>query len=138
MNKERCDDMSLKDLGDVSYFKLNNEINRPVNGQIPLNKDKDALAAFFKENVEPNTRHFASVQEKIAYLVEQDYLEEEFISQYSPAFIDRLFTFLDEQNFTFKSFMAAYKFYSQYALKNNEGTEYLESYEDRVAYNALI
>jgi len=48
--------MSLKDLGEVSYFKLNNEINRPVNGQIPLNKDKEALAAFFKENVEPDRK----------------------------------------------------------------------------------
>ena len=33
--------------------------------------------------------------------------------------------------------MAAYKFYSQYALKTNDGTAYLESYEDRVAFNAL-
>ena len=41
--------MSLKNLKDVSYFKLNNEINRPVNGQIPLNKDKEALAAFLKK-----------------------------------------------------------------------------------------
>lgn len=38
--------MSLKNLGDVSYFRLNNEINRPVNGQIPLHKDKEALRAF--------------------------------------------------------------------------------------------
>ena len=43
--------MSLKDLGEVSYFKLNNEINRPVNGQIPLNKDKEALAACFLQNI---------------------------------------------------------------------------------------
>jgi ribonucleoside-diphosphate reductase alpha chain len=33
--------------------------------------------------------------------------------------------------------MAAYKFYSQYALKTNDGTAYLERYEDRVAFNAL-
>ncbi|MEG0373833.1 MAG: ribonucleotide reductase N-terminal alpha domain-containing protein, partial [Enterococcus sp.] len=129
--------MSLKDLGEVSYFKLNNEINRPVNGQIPLNKDKDALAAFFKENVEPNTHKFASVQEKIDYLIEEDFLEEAFIAKYTSAFIEKLYAYLAEQNFTFKSFMAAYKFYSQYALKSNDGTEYLESYEDRVAFNAL-
>ena len=40
--------MSLKALKDVSYFKLNNEINRPVNGQIPLQKDQEALQAFLK------------------------------------------------------------------------------------------
>ncbi|MGJ0870198.1 class 1b ribonucleoside-diphosphate reductase subunit alpha [Enterococcus innesii] len=129
--------MSLKEIKDVSYFKLNNEINRPVDGQIPLNKDKEALAAFFKENVEPNTLTFATAMEKINYLIENDYLEEEFIKKYRPAFIEDLYQFLDEQHFTFKSFMAAYKFYSQYALKTNDGTAYLERYEDRVAFNAL-
>lgn len=129
--------MSLKNISDVSYFKLNNEINRPVDGQIPLNKDKEALAAFFAENVEPNTKTFASIKEKIDYLVVNDYLEKEFLANYSDAFIEKLYQFLDEQNFQFKSFMAAYKFYSQYALKTNDGTAYLESYEDRVAFNAL-
>lgn len=129
--------MSLKEIKDVSYFKLNNEINRPVDGQIPLNKDKEALAAFFKENVEPNTLTFATAMDKINYLIENDYLEEEFIKKYRPDFIEQLYQFLDEQHFTFKSFMAAYKFYSQYALKTNDGTAYLERYEDRVAFNAL-
>lgn len=129
--------MSLKEIKDVSYFKLNNEINRPVDGQIPLHKDKEALAAFFKENVEPNTMTFDSVTDKIDYLIEHDYLEEAFIRKYRPAFIEELYQFLSEQHFTFKSFMAAYKFYSQYALKTNDGTAYLESYEDRVAFNAL-
>lgn len=129
--------MSLKELNNVSYFKLNNEINRPVDGQIPLHKDKEALEAFFKENVEPNTMTFSSVEEKINYLIDEDYLEEAFIKKYSIAFITSLFDYLKAQKFTFKSFMAAYKFYSQYALKNNEGTLYLESFEDRVAFNAL-
>ncbi|MFV0560108.1 MAG: class 1b ribonucleoside-diphosphate reductase subunit alpha [Enterococcus sp.] len=129
--------MSLKSLTDVSYFKLNNEINRPVNGQIPLNKDKEALEAFFKENVEPNTYTFATTKEKIAYLLANDFLEEDFIQKYSESFIEELYTFLNEQDFKFKSFMAAYKFYSQYALKTDDGSAYLESYEDRVAFNAL-
>lgn len=50
--------LSLKtiDTQDVTYYALNNEINIPVDGQIPLNKDKEALAAFLKENVQPNTK----------------------------------------------------------------------------------
>ncbi len=48
--------MSLKDLKDVTYYDLNNEINIPVNGQIPLNKDQEALQAFLTQNVEPNTK----------------------------------------------------------------------------------
>ncbi|MDT2849622.1 class 1b ribonucleoside-diphosphate reductase subunit alpha [Vagococcus carniphilus] len=129
--------MSLKDLKDVTYFELNNEINRPVNDQIPLYKDKEALAAFFNENVEPNTKTFSSIEEKLNYLIEEEYIEAEFISKYSIEFIESLYTYLDEQHFTFKSFMAAYKFYSQYALKTNDGSAYLEKYEDRVAFNAL-
>ena len=129
--------LSLKDLTDVTYFELNNEINRPVNDQIPLYKDKEALDAFFKENVEPNTKQFSSIKEKLTFLTENEYVEEEFLSLYSLEFIESLYAYLASQSFTFKSFMAAYKFYSQYALKTNDGTQYLERYEDRVAFNAL-
>jgi len=129
--------MSLKTLKDVSYFKLNNEINRPVNGQIPLNKDQEALEAFFRENVEPNTVKFDSAMDKINYLIENEFLDETFIQKYTPEFLEEFYEFLYDQNFRFHSFMAAYKFYSQYALKTNDGSQYLESFEDRVAINAL-
>lgn len=129
--------MSLKDIGDISYFRLNNEINRPVNGKIPLNKDKQALDAFFKENVIPNTKAFPSVTEKINFLLEHDYIESEFIKKYTFDFIEELAALIKEEKFQFKSFMAAYKFYQQYALKTNDGEYYLESLEDRVMFNAL-
>lgn len=124
-------------MGDVSYFRLNNEINRPINGQIPLHKDKEALQAFFVENVEPNTMPFDTITDKINYLIEHDYIESAFIKKYTPAFIEKLAQELKEHKFRFKSFMAAYKFYQQYALKTNDGNYYLESIEDRVLFNAL-
>ena len=71
--------MSLKNLEDVTYFTLNNQINIPVNGSIPLAKDKEAITAFFKENVEPNTFTKDTYAEKIEALLEGDYLEEDFI-----------------------------------------------------------
>ncbi|EGJ27010.1 class 1b ribonucleoside-diphosphate reductase subunit alpha [Streptococcus porcinus] len=129
--------MSLKDIGDISYFRLNNEINRPVNGTIPLNKDKEALKAFFKENVLPNTKQFSSITDKVTFLIENDYIETAFIQKYRPEFIEELAAILKSENFRFKSFMAAYKFYQQYALKTNDGDLYLESIEDRVMFNAL-
>ncbi|WP_455445297.1 class 1b ribonucleoside-diphosphate reductase subunit alpha [Streptococcus salivarius] len=129
--------MSLKNLGDVSYFRLNNEINRPVNGQIPLHKDKEALRAFFLENVKPNSMAFNSITDKINYLIENDYIESEFIGKYETAFIEKLSAEIHSQKFRFQSFMAAYKFYQQYALKTNDGESYLESIEDRVLFNAL-
>lgn len=129
--------MSLKELKDVTYYDLNNEINIPVNGQIPLNKDQEALQAFLKQNVEPNTMKFDSLQDRFNYLLDNDYIESNFYSKYKFDFIQSLYDYLKSQNFHFKSFMAAYKFYAQYALRTNENDYYLENYIDRVALNAL-
>ncbi|GAX06476.1 ribonucleoside-diphosphate reductase subunit alpha [Secundilactobacillus pentosiphilus] len=129
--------MSLKDLQDVTYYDLNNEINIPVNGQIPLNKDQEALQAFLKQNVEPNTKQFASLQDRFNYLLDNDYIESGFYHKYKFTFIQSLYDYLKAENFHFKSFMAAYKFYAQYALRTNDNDYYLENYIDRVAMNAL-
>lgn len=132
--------MSLKDIdiSKVRYYDLNNEINLPVNGQIPLNKDKEALASFLEENVGPNTKRFANLKERFDYLIANDYYEAEFIHKYDFSFIEKLYAFLHQANFHFKTFMAAYKFYAQYALKTNDGAYYLENFIDRVAANALF
>ncbi|KRM88351.1 class 1b ribonucleoside-diphosphate reductase subunit alpha [Lacticaseibacillus thailandensis] len=131
--------MSLKSISpeQVSYYKLNNEINIPVNGQIPLNKDKEALVAFLAENVEPNTKRFGSLAERLDYLVDHDYYEAAFLDKYSAGFKENLYQYLKDQHFQFKSFMAAYKYYAQYALKTNDGEYYLEDFKDRVFANAL-
>ena len=131
--------MSLKDIdiSKVTYFDLNNEINIPVNGQIQLGKDKEALKAFLNENVKPNTKQFSSIKERINYLIQNNYYEEEFISKYSFEFIEKLYDYLKKEDFHFKTFMAAYKFYAQYALKTDDNSYYLENFIDRVATNAL-
>ncbi|MCM0598240.1 class 1b ribonucleoside-diphosphate reductase subunit alpha [Periweissella fabalis] len=130
--------MSLKDLKDVTYFDLNNQINIPKNNRIQLEKDHEALVAFFAENVEPNTMKFATLRDRFDYLLDNDFLEPGFVAKYDFSFIEKLYDYLLEQDFQFKSFMAAYKFYAQYALKTNDNTTYLESYTDRVAINALF
>lgn len=122
---------------ETTYFQLNNAINRPINNQIPLHKDQEALQAYFKEEINPKTRVFDSLREKIEYLIEEDYLEEAFIRQYDFSFIEQLFKQLEAADFRFRSFMGAFKFYQQYAMKSDDRSEYLESYEDRVAFNAL-
>ncbi|MBL1070232.1 class 1b ribonucleoside-diphosphate reductase subunit alpha [Ligilactobacillus salivarius] len=131
--------MSLKDIdiSKVTYFDLNNEINIPVNGQIQLGKDEEALEAFLNENVKPNTKQFSSIKERINYLIQNNYYEEEFISKYSFEFIEKLYNYLKKEDFHFKTFMAAYKFYAQYALKTDDNAYYLENFIDRVATNAL-
>ncbi len=122
---------------DVTYFALNNELNRPINGKIPLEKDREAVRAFFLEHVNPNTVFFYTLDEKLDYLIEHDYLEEEFLSKYSRDFVKELMQSTYQKKFRFKSFMAAFKFYKQYALKTDDGERYLERFEDRIVFNAL-
>jgi len=126
------------DASKISYFKLNNEINIPVDGKIPLNKDKEAVQAFFSENVEPNTKKFDSFKDHIDYLIQNNFIEKSVIDEYPHEFIEGLYQYLLDQNFQFQSFMAAYKFYNQYALKTNDGDLYLETYEMRILFNALL
>lgn len=129
--------MAISKIENPTYFELNNKINIPQNGKIPLQYDQEAIAAFFKENVRPNLKWFASLTEKIKFLIDEKYLERDFLEQYQPEFIKRLFKTVYAAGFHFKSFMAAYKFFKQYALKTNDNETYLETFEDRVAFNAL-
>lgn len=121
----------------MTYFKLNNELNRPVDGKIPLNKDREAVRAYFLEHVNPNTVFFYTLEEKLNYLIQEEYIEEEFLLKYDKAFIRSLFDDIYSRKFRFRSFMSAFKFYTQYALKTNDGERFLERYEDRIVFNAL-
>ena len=144
----------IKKRDEKTYFKLNNQINIPVDGQIPLHKDKEAVRAYFLEHINMNTVFFHSLDEKIGYLIENDYIEEDMFLKYPQDesskvypenkgkdfdfhFVKEVFKRIYKHKFRFKSFMGAYKFYNQYALKTNDGRKYLERYEDRVAFNAL-
>ncbi|WP_314737535.1 class 1b ribonucleoside-diphosphate reductase subunit alpha [Limosilactobacillus urinaemulieris] len=125
------------DLTQVKYYDLNNEVNIPKDGKIQLDKDQAALKDFIENNVKPNTKQFASVTARYKWLEDNDYIEDGFMDKYSDAFIEKLYDYLKQQDFHFHSFMAAYKFYAQYALRTNDKEYYLENYIDRVAMNAL-
>ena len=125
------------DITKVKYYDLNNEVNIPRNGKIQLDKDQEALADFIAQNVRPNTKQFASLTDRFQWLKDNDYIEEGFVDKYSPAFLNKLYDYLKAQDFHFHSFMAAYKFYAQYALRTDDKEYYLENYIDRVAMNAL-
>ena len=123
---------------EVTYFSLNNELNRPVDGKIPLHKDKEAVRAFFLEHVNPNTVFFYTLDEKLDYLIEPEFLEEDFLNKYDREFVKSLMKAIYKKKFRFRSFMSAFKFYKQYALKTNDGERYLERFEDRIVFNALF
>lgn len=121
-----------------TYLTLNNQLNIPEDGSIPLHKDKEALSAFFKEHANLNTVFFYDLEEKIEYLVDNEYVDKAIIDQYSFDFIKSLYKHLHSKKFRFKSFAGAYKFYTSYAMKTFDGERYLERYEDRVVFNALM
>ena len=122
-----------------SYHELNAMLNLyDENGKIQFDKDKAAAKAYFLDHVNQNTVFFHSLEEKLDYLVENGYYEKEVLDQYNPEFVKALFKKAYEYKFRFPTFVGAYKFYTQYALKTFDGERYLERFEDRVVMNALM
>ncbi len=123
----------------LSYHELNAMLNiYDNNGLIQFDKDRAAAKAYFLDHVNQNTVFFHSLEEKIDYLVENEYYEKGLIEQYSFDFIKELFKHAYSYKFRFPTFVGAYKFYTQYALKTFDGERYLERFEDRVCMNALM
>jgi ribonucleoside-diphosphate reductase alpha chain len=122
-----------------SYHELNAMLNLyDQNGQIQFDKDKEAARAYFLDHVNLNTVFFHSLEEKLDYLVEHEYYEKAILDQYDFEFIKDMFKRAYGYKFRFPTFVGAYKFYTQYALKTFDGERYLERFEDRVVMNALM
>ena len=122
-----------------SYHELNAMLNLyGEDKKIQFDKDKEAAKAYFLDHVNLNTVFFHSLEEKIDYLVENEYYDEEVLSQYDFEFIKSLFKQAYAHKFRFSTFLGAYKFYTSYALKTFDGERYLERFEDRVCMNALM
>ena len=122
-----------------SYHELNAMLNLyDENGKIQFNKDKEAAKAYFLDHVNQNTVFFHSLQEKLDYLVEHQYYDQEVLDQYDFAFIKSAFQHTYAQRFRFPTFLGAFKFYTSYALKTFDGSRYLERFEDRVVVTALM
>ena len=123
---------------ELDHFDLNASIKlTDEEGNLQLFKDKEALKSYFLNDVNQNTVFFHSLEEKIEYLLNEDYYEKEIIDQYSFDFIKKLFKLAYSKKFRFKSFVGAYKYYQSYTLKTFDGKRFLERYEDRVCMNAL-
>jgi ribonucleoside-diphosphate reductase alpha chain len=122
-----------------SYHELNAMLNLyDQNGKIQFDKDKEAARAYFLDHVNLNTVFFHSLEEKLDYLVKNDYYEKEILDQYDFEFIKESFKQAYAHKFRFPTFVGAYKFYTGYALKTFDGERYLERFEDRIVMNALM
>jgi ribonucleoside-diphosphate reductase alpha chain len=122
-----------------SYHELNAMLNLyDEDGKIQFDKDRLAAKHYFLDHVNQNTVFFHSLEEKLEYLVENEYYEKEVLDQYDFDFVKSLFKQAYEHKFRFPAFLGAYKFYTSYALKTFDGSRYLERFEDRVCMNALM
>lgn len=120
----------------MRHIELNNEITKMKDGFYQLEKDQEALEEFLKE-VDERMVHFDSISERISFMTENDYYYN-VQGQYAIEEIEAVYAITYGANFVFQSYMAASKFYKDYALKTNDSSRYLESYADRVAIVSLF
>ncbi|ASS64295.1 Ribonucleoside-diphosphate reductase subunit alpha 1 [Bacillus velezensis] len=122
----------------ASYIELNNEIMIQKDGRFQFEKDIEAVRAYFIDYVNQNTVFFHDLREKLDYLRKNDYYETEFLDAYTFDEIKAVYQAAYAHKFRFPSFMSAFKFYNDYALKTNDGKKILERYEDRASIVALF
>lgn len=119
-----------------NHVELNNQIMiKGEDGFFQLEKDQEAIDAFMAE-VREKTLTFASLREKLDYMIEQDYYINVY-EHYTYEEIEEVYELTHNHPFHFQSYIAASKFYRDYALKTNDRKYYLEHYPDRVAIVAL-
>ncbi|MGD8188952.1 class 1b ribonucleoside-diphosphate reductase subunit alpha [Brevibacillus ginsengisoli] len=120
----------------MRHIELNNQLmQRGSDGFFQLEKDKEAVRVFMEE-VERKTMTFASVEERMAYMIENHFYENVY-ENYTAEQVNEIYGQAYSVPFEFASYMAASKFYTDYALKSDDKLTYLEHYQDRVAIVAL-
>ncbi|WP_104164478.1 class 1b ribonucleoside-diphosphate reductase subunit alpha [Arthrobacter sp. SX1312] len=123
---------------DMGYHELNAMLNLyGPNGEIQFDADREAAHQYFLQHVNNNTVFFHDLEEKLDYLVKNEYYERETLHQYTMNFIRDLFKRAYAKKFRFETFLGAFKYYTSYTLKTFDGKRYLERYEDRVCMVAL-
>ena len=108
-----------------------------ADGKIQFDKDREAAHQYFREHVNQNTVFFHDVDEKLDYLIKENYYEREVLDQYSRNFVKTLIDRAYAKKFRFPTFLGAFKYYTSYTLKTFDGKRYLERFEDRVVMVAL-
>ncbi|MEV0111070.1 class 1b ribonucleoside-diphosphate reductase subunit alpha [Nocardia sp. NPDC050799] len=122
----------------LDYHALNAMLNLyGPDGEIQFDKDREAANQYFLQHVNQNTVFFHNLDEKLDYLVEENYYEPEVLDQYRRAFVKKLFQQAYAKKFRFPTFLGAFKYYTSYTLKTFDGKRYLERFEDRVCMVAL-
>ena len=128
----------------LTYNDLNAQLNMPVDGAINIRADRQAARAYHLEVINPHTRFFHSLEEKVRYMLDQKLWNKATVEMYDFDKFKSLFKRAHTHKFRFKTLLGAMKFYEGYALREStqdeEGrhtTTYLERFEDRVVMTAI-
>ena len=123
---------------ETDYHALNAMLNLyDADGNIQFDKDREAAHQYFLQHVNQNTVFFHNQDEKLDYLIKENYYEREVLDQYSRNFVKTLLDRAYAKKFRFPTFLGAFKYYTSYTLKTFDGKRYLERFEDRVVMVAL-
>jgi ribonucleoside-diphosphate reductase alpha chain len=124
--------------GELDYHALNAMLNLyDRDGNIQFDKDREAANQYFLQHVNQNTVFFHDLDEKLDYLLEENYYEPEVLAKYDREFVKLLFGHAFSKKFRFPTFLGAFKYYTSYTLKTFDGKRFLERFEDRVCMVAL-
>ena len=122
----------------MNWIELNNQvIIKDKESKYQLEKDKESLECYIKDYVTPRLKKFNNLEERLTYLIENNYYSEEVINKYSMRFMEKVYKLINDSNFKFQSYMSANKFYQNYALKSDDGKIILETYNDKVLIVSL-
>ena len=123
---------------ETDYHALNAMLNLyDADGKIQFDKDREAAHQYFLQHVNQNTVFFHNQDEKLDYLIKENYYEREVLDEYSRNFVKTLLDRAYAKKFRFPTFLGAFKYYTSYTLKTFDGKRYLERFEDRVVMVAL-
>ncbi|MDT5205482.1 MAG: ribonucleoside-diphosphate reductase alpha chain, partial [Mycobacterium sp.] len=123
---------------ETDYHALNAMLNLyDADGKIQFEKDHEAAHQYFLQHVNQNTVFFHNQDEKLDYLIKENYYEREVLDAYSRNFVKTLLDRAYAKKFRFPTFLGAFKYYTSYTLKTFDGKRYLERFEDRVVMVAL-
>ena len=125
-------------VSEMDYNSLNAMLNLyDENGKIQFDKDREAARQYFLQHVNQNMVFFHNFEERMRFLIDNEYYDPELIQQYPMKFIEQLRDEAFAMKFRFPTFLGAYKFFTSYALKTFDGKRYLERFEDRVVMVSL-
>lgn len=118
-----------------NHIELNNEIMIQRDGFYQLQKDLEAVQVYLAE-VQSRSLSFASATERIQYMVDNGYYYNA-LAEYTSKQIEEIHEYAYSAGLSYASYMAASKFFKDYALKSRDKKTYLENLPQRMVIVAL-